>query len=501
MGQRIAPSIRVRSAIVFACSGLLWAACGETKKNSEAEPATNASGGSGGGSTSSTDAGDATSVNSGGTGDSNSATPTTAGATTTTGSTDPGTGGASTTTATTDQGAAGADPTDTVSTTGTVEPDDDCEVESMIFSGGDCLATTTCLGFVQHTNCRASGFAEEWQCDTDEHDSSKPDTLTGNPGWFNTVTGTADSIAACEAVVAVNLKRPLVTQVDSTDCSELTSESEAALIRSRLCGRRFQTNAGVTVWDGRPAAATCRPDGDSVGQYCTCTGLEDDGEYRLEADDLASALDGVWEFCTNSSPRIPVELGACDSVANNSIGDGSCDFVNNCPLIVTDESGLELEEDVYQEVICGPDGDDTSLACTCRVGLEHQLSFRATVGEGPGESACENLAEVCEPRNTLERADGPAECEKLTELIGHDSWAQSYSCSVPISLGGTDGSALESGWLGCTRASGGWLSCTCHDGFADTTTTIEPATADLDLAWEEAVSLCEGHLEASPPTL
>ena len=497
MGQRAILSIRVRSAIVLAGGGLLWAACGETEKNSEAEPATkNPSGGSGGGSTSSSDTDTSASANSGGTGDSGSATPTTASATTTTGSVEPGTGGASTMNATTDQGAAGADPASTVGTTGTVEPDDGCEVDPWRVDDVSCQFTTTCPGFVQHTNCRSTS-SERWQCDTDEHDSSKPQTPDNNPGWFNTVTGTATATEACDAVVAVNLKRPSVTPVSATDCSEFTTESAYEVGRTRICGQSYQTNSGVIVWKEQPASAYCSTDGD--GLSCSCTGLgTDDGNYELDAPDLESALADVWEFCTNSSPAVPVEMGACDPVYITSTGDGSCYFINNCPLVVMDETGFELEETVYQEIICGLDDDDTSLGCTCRLGAVPQLSFRATVGEAPGESACESLADACDPRNTLERADGPAECERLSELVGHDSWSQSYSCSVPISLGGSDGFALEYGSLGCSRASGGWLSCTCHESFSNTNTTIEPATADLDLAWEEAVSLCKGHLEAPP---
>jgi hypothetical protein len=63
-------------------------------------------------------------------------------------------------------------------------------------------------------------------------------------------------------------------------------------------------------------------------------------------------------------------------------------------------------------------------------------------------------------------------------------------------MGGKNGRAYEQPSLVGSEAPGGWLSCTCHDRFTDAKPTIEPATADLALAWAEAVSLCEAHLEA-----
>lgn len=503
MSRPVVTSTRVRRTIeksagfAFACGALLWGACGETRKNSAADPATGSGAGGAESATSNTasSASAAMSTTAGGTPTTSAAAFGTSSAPGTTGQIEPGSGGASTT-ATTDQGAAGAEPGGAGGTGGTGEPDDGCEVESTGLSASSCQVTTTCPGFVQHTSCTQTSYAEHWRCD-----SSKPETSEAIRYWYNTVTGTADAAEACDAMVAVNLKRPAAKPINTADCSEYTSETAEALQRARLCGPRYALGSGVTVWDAQPASASCGASATGSGQSCSCEGLGvDDGDYELAADDLATALANVWEFCTNSSPAVPGELGECDSVANSSSGDGSCEFIDNCPLVLTDASGLELEEIVYREILCGPDGAAEGLACTCRVRSDRQFSFRASPGD-PNVTACENLAQICDPRNSVERADGPAECEELSELFGRDSSHQIYSCSVPISMGGKTGRIHEPASLECSEADGGWLSCTCHDRFLDEKTTIEPATADLALAWEHAVSLCKARLEADPADL
>jgi hypothetical protein len=350
---------------------------------------------------------------------------------------------------------------------------------------------------VQHTNCRSSD-AELWQCDTDEHDNSKPHTLDGNPFWYNSVTGAADAMQACEAVVDVNLERGSLAPVASDDCSELTLESEWDLGHAMLCGPRYQASSGVTVWDAQPAMVTCSEQVEGASQACYCGGTESDvGEYLVDAPDLESALADVWEFCANSSPRVPVAQGVCDPVANSTSGAG-CEFIDNCSLVVTDESGIELEQIIYQEISCEPDSAVGMLNCSCRLGVDRQFSFVATAGQQAGVSACENLAEACNARHSVERAEGPAECEPVFEYAGRDQVGLSYSCEVPVTLGGRSGLEHAGGRVVCTEQADGLSDCVCRDDFTSTSTSLEAAAPDLGAQWEIAVAECEALLEADP---
>lgn len=398
--------------------------------------------------------------------------------------------------------AAGADPTSTGGTgTGTggtggsVEPDDACEVTTLRIEDDVCQVETSCVEFVQHTNCYRHN-AELWQCDTDEHDTSKPQTLTGNPAWYNSVTGTSDAAAACDAVVAVNLQRSSVMPSDSQDCSQFSAESEPGLAHFKLCGARHHASSGATIWEELAASANCQESVEGSGQSCKClnTGA-DDGEYLLDAGDLESALADVWEFCTNSSPRVPVEQRGCELIGAETASDGSCDDIRNCLVALTDASGVDLEQRVYQEVVCGRESPDAEFTCTCRLGNE-TLSFLPT--EVPGVSACEDLASACDARSSVERAAAPAECERNPELIGHDRLMQGYICSLPIVLGTKSGLIQDYGGLVCKERPDGGMSCSCYDSFSRTTFPLEPNTPDLETAWDIAVVECEALLEASP---
>jgi len=366
------------------------------------------------------------------------------------------------------------------------------------FGDGDdlCQLEIRCTEFVQHTNCRSQD-SELWQCDTDEHDNSKPQTLEGNPIWYNAVTGAADAMQACEAVVDVNLERDSVTSVASGDCSELTLETEWQLSRAMLCGQRYQVTSGATVWEDQPAIATCSDRDEAGGESCICANTgSDDGEYRVEAPDLESALADVWAFCTNSSPSVPVEQGACDTIADSTSAAG-CEFINSCPLFVSDDSGIELEQVSYQEILCEPEAAVGMLSCSCRID-DREFSFRTTAGQQPGPSACEDLAEACSARHTAERAEGPAECEQGSEFEGKDEKGLSYLCEVPVSLGGQLGLEQTRGRLVCTEQSDALLACVCHDDFGVTSTPLDPTAPDLVAQWEIAVIECEALLEADP---
>ena len=482
--SRIAKSERW---FLVACSALVFAACGETNRASEPGPVAN----SGTGGSDSTVSAAGNGVSTGGASHSSAtASTSTATVTATTSAVEPGAGGAAPmSTSTTREGAAGADPLGP----GGAGSDAGCEVVALSSGADLCQVEIRCTEFVQHTNCRSQG-SEHWQCDTDEHDNSKPHTLDGNPVWFNYVTGAADAMQACEAVVDVNLERGSVTPVASDDCSEMTIETQWALSRALLCGQRYRVSSGATVWDAQPAIATCSDGNEGAGHTCTCSSTgPDDGEYRVEAPDLESALADVWTFCTNSSPRVLVEQGACDPISNSSSAAG-CEFINNCELLLTDASGIELEQLSYREIRCEPEAAAGMLSCSCRID-DSQFSFRTTAGQQPGLSACEDLAEVCSAGHPVERADGPAECELGSEFSGRNQFGLVYSCEVPVSLGGRSGVAHARGALECTEQSDFLLACVCHDYFASTSTPLEPAALDFSAAVIE----CEALLESVAP--
>lgn len=473
--------------LLIACGALLCAACGETSRASEPGPLANS--GSGGSDSTVTTAGSG--VSTGGASHSNATASATATATATTAAVEPAAGGAAPTSMSSD-GSAGA---------GALGPggagsDDECEVVPLNSDADLCQVEIRCIEYVQHTNCRSQG-SESWQCDTDEHDNSKPHTLDGNPGWFNHVTGAADAMQACEAVVDVNLERGSVTPVASDDCSELTIETQWELSRALLCGNRYQVSSGATVWDAQPAIATCSDGSGGADQTCRCirTG-PDDGEYRVEAPDLESALADVWAFCTNASPAALVEQGACDPIANSTSAAG-CEIIDNCALLLTDASGIELEQLSYREIRCEPEAGSGMLSCSCRID-DDEFSFRTTAGQQPGLSACEDLAEVCNAGHPVARAEGPAECELSSEFSGRNQFGVRYSCEVPVSLGGRNGVAHARGALECTEPSDGLLVCVCHDYFASTSTPLEPAALDFTAAVIECEALLEAESAAAP---
>lgn len=491
-------TIHKSASLVVTCGALLWSACGQTEGNaaadSSASSAVGGSGGTSGESVSSTS--DGSMPNSDSTGTPTSTTSSASTASATTGVVEPGSGGAPTT-ATTGPGAAGADPSDGAGaggTGGTV--DDDCEVVTFDMTEDTCRVETRCPEFVQHTNCRAS-HPEQWQCDTDEHDNSRPHTIADNPGWMHTVTGTSEAAVACDAVVAVNLKRPSVMLSDVEDCSEFSDKTNFSLTRSELCGPRYLASSGAAVWDGLPASVSCSESDDGLGQSCTCssTGV-DDGDYDLDAADIESALTDVWEFCTNSSAHVPLEQSECGSSYESVAADGACHVVAQCLLAVTDDSGLELDQQVYQEVLCDRETVGAALTCTCRLGPDRRFEFSPASAQGA--SACDALESVCDARNTVERAEGPAECERGSAIVGRNWFLQRYHCQIPISLGGTSGVALESSSLQCTENPDGGLSCNCRDAFNVVTMPLAPTSKDFAVAWELAVFDCEALLEAAP---
>ena len=501
MQQRVVRprGVRTRAAkrghwLLLAGSTLMCAACGETDRKSANSTAVGSEGPTG---QTSTGTAVGNGVSTGGASHSSSTASSTftatASATATTSTGEPAAGGAAPT-STTSQGSAGADPLGP----GGAGPDDGCEVATFgVGVDADvCQLETRCVEFVQHTNCRLQG-SDLWQCDTDEHDNSKPHTLDGNPFWYNSVTGTADAMQACQAVVDVNLERGSVTSVASDDCSDLILETRWDLSHTMLCGPRYQVSSGATVWDGLPPTARCSDGDDGASQSCGCayTGA-DAGEYRVEASDLESALADVWAFCTNSSPRVPVEEGVCDPIAG--IGsEAGCEFINNCPLLVTDDSGIELEQLIYKEIRCEPEAAVGMMSCSCRLD-DRNFSFRTMAGLEPGLNACEGLAEACSARHTAERADGPAECEQSFEFEGRDEIGLSYLCQVPVSLGGQLGLEHTGGRLVCTEQSDGLSDCVCRDDFTSTSTPLEPAAPDRAAQWQIAAIECEALLEADP---
>jgi hypothetical protein len=165
---------------------------------------------------------------------------------------------------------------------------------------------------------------------------------------------------------------------------------------------------------------------------------------------------------------------------------------------VTDESGIELDKLVYQEVICVSDSSAASLSCTCRVGADPQFSFDVVAEQQPDGGACEDLVASCDARSRAERADGQVECDEAAEFFGHDTRGQGYTCSVPISMGGLEGLALVYDSLECAEEPDGSAACVCHDDFSSTDSPLETTASDFASAWELAVSECEALLEAAP---